>query len=72
MNERERIAFDRMLVNEWNEQYPEGQKVIVVQDSGKYCHTVTTSKAQLLGGHTAVIFLEGITGCYSLRRVIAI
>ena len=49
----------------------------VEMDSGEIRATTTRSNAQMLGaepsrgcpGHTAVIFLEGITGCYNLSRV---
>lgn len=30
--------------------------------------TVTTSPAQVLGGHTAVVFLEGISGCVDISH----
>lgn len=31
--------------------------------------TVTTSEAEILSGHSAVVWLEGIRGCYQLDRV---
>ena len=65
------------LVNQWNALYPIGTAVTVELDSGEIRSTTTRSNAQMLGaepsrgdpGHTAVIFLEGITGCYNLSRV---
>lgn len=46
-----------------------GTAVIVKLDSGEERRTRTRSQPFLLGGHTAVIQLEGIPGCYSLERV---
>lgn len=31
--------------------------------------TVTRSEAQILGGHTAVVWMEGVSGCYDLECV---
>lgn len=62
------------LVEAWNKEHPIGTKVVVTR-SDEICHTKTRSKAQMLGssgdypGHTAVIWLEGIAGCYTLERV---
>jgi hypothetical protein len=59
-------------VNEWNNQYPVGMKVTVRLDDGSAKDTATTSTAQVLGGHSAVIWLEGISGCYAINRVTAV
>ncbi len=62
------------LVEAWNKEHPIGTKVVVTL-SDEIRHTKTRSKAQMLGasgdypGHTAVIWLEGIAGCYTLERV---
>lgn len=40
-------------------------------DSGERRETRTMSDEQLLGGHTAVVWLEGIAGAYALERVTA-
>jgi len=53
----------------WNDRYPIGTKVIVTKDVSGEVETITRSDAQVLSGHTAVIWLEGITGCYELERV---
>lgn len=57
------------LVAGWNKKYPEGTEVIVKKDNGAEIKTKTRSEAWLLGGHTAVILLEGISGCYALERI---
>jgi len=52
-----------------------GTDVIVTKDDGTEIKTKTRSAAYMLGasgdypGHTAVIQLEGISGCYALDRV---
>lgn len=56
------------LVEAWKGT-PEGTDVIVTKDRGEEIRTRTRSAPWLLGGHTAVIMLEGISGGYSLARV---
>lgn len=63
---------EKHKVDDWNRKYPIGQKVIVELDSGKTVETITTHKATLLGGHTAVAWLKDIIGCYDLDRITAI
>ncbi len=53
----------------WNLKHPIGTEVTVELDSGEMRATATTSAAQMMSGHTAVIFLHGISGCYLLSRV---
>lgn len=54
----------------WNTANPViGTPVTVTLDTGEQRETVTRSAAEVLGGHTAVVWLEGIVGCYDLRRV---
>lgn len=72
---RSRRPADEMqqwLVDKWNELYPAGTPVRVRTDSRGTIETVTRSAAELLSGHTAVVWLKGIAGCYSLERVTAI
>ena len=66
-----RIIDDVHAVNNWNERYDIGTPVNVKLDDGSIKETRTCSVAWMLGGHTAVIMLEGISGGYSLRRVTA-
>jgi len=56
----------------WNDAYPIGTKVKLVLDEGEPIETITRSKAEVLSGHSAVIWLRGVTGCYLLDRVTAI
>ena len=57
------------LVDRWNSRYPVGVEVRVTKDLGEVVETKTRSEASMLGGHSAVIWLEGISGCYLLSRV---
>lgn len=56
-------------VDSWNAQNEVGAAVTVTKDNGDEIHTTTRGKAYVLSGHTAVIFLDGISGCYALDRV---
>lgn len=53
----------------WNAAHPVGTKVIVRRDGGQEEETATRSEALVLSGHSAVIWLDGISGCYLLDRV---
>jgi len=57
-------------VLKFNTECPEGTEVIVTLDDGSTRKTQTTSEAWILGGHTAVVLLDGISGCYLLSRVV--
>jgi hypothetical protein len=47
-----------------------GDVVNVRLDNGETFTTKTRSEAQLLGGHTPVIWVDGISGAYLLDRVV--
>ena len=53
----------------FNARYPIGARVSVRKDDGEAVITTTRSKASVLSGHSAVIWLDGIAGCYLLDRV---
>lgn len=55
--------------DDFNSRYPIGQSVSVRKDGGDGVLTTTRSEAQVLSGHSAVIWLVGISGCYLLNRV---
>lgn len=57
------------MVKAWNGAHEPGIDVIVTDDFGEDCFTKTRSYAELLGGHTPVVWLVGIRGCYDLTRV---
>ena len=49
-----------------------GAAVTVLLDGGEVRETITTSEAQVLSDHSAVIWLDGISGCYLLERVTSV
>jgi hypothetical protein len=53
----------------FNAECPVGTEVLVKTDSKGNLITKTRSEAYVLSGHTPVIFVEGISGCYLLDRV---
>lgn len=59
-------------VDAFNAKYPVGTEVAVRRDNGESQVTITRSKAEVLSGHSAVIWLDGISGCYLLDRVSAV
>lgn len=59
-------------VDSWNAKYSIGTTVDLTKDNGEIVRTRTRSDAEVLSGHTAVIWLEGITGCYCLNRIRAV
>jgi hypothetical protein len=52
----------------WNAAHPVGTSVILLRDSGPM-PTRTRSAAEVLSGHSAVVWLDGVAGCYDLERV---
>lgn len=55
--------------DDWNSAHPVGTAVILKRDSGHEQQTRTRSEAQVLSGHSAVIWLDDVSGCYSLNNV---
>lgn len=63
------VKAQERQVREWNETFPIGIPVKVELDGGNEFNTVTTTEAQMLGEHTAVIWVQGNESCYLLERV---
>jgi hypothetical protein len=57
------------LCDEWNAAHPIGEAVWLKRDNGRELLTETRSRAEVLEGHSAVIWLKGVAGCYLLERV---
>lgn len=57
------------LIEEFNAANQIGIEVDVKKDGGSINRTKTRSEAWLMGGHTAMILLDGISGGYMLERV---
>ena len=53
----------------FNEKHPVGSPVTVVKDLGEKLETKVKYPAEILSGHTAVVWLCGVSGCYELDRV---
>ena len=52
----------------WNKEHPVGIAVILTDDFQEKRLTNTKSEAEVLGGHTAVVWTE-LKGCYLLERI---
>lgn len=63
------LAILQDEVDRFNAVHPIGQSVSVKLDNGERRVTTTRSEASILSGHSAVIWLDGISGCYALDRV---
>lgn len=57
-------------VESFNIEHPVGSPVTVRMDGGGFLDTTVKHPAQVLGGHTPVVWLEGVSGCYMLSRVV--
>ena len=66
---RKSAAQLQAACDKFNAAHQVGAAVSVELDSGEIRNTFTTSEAQVLSGHTAVIWLDGVRGCYDLERV---
>ena len=58
-------------IKAFNEIHPVGTSVIVIKDNGELLKTKVRHPAEIMGGHTAVVWLNDISGAYSLNRIIA-
>ncbi len=63
--EQELLALQQKI-NEWNRSYPIGSKVTVASHEGP---VATKTKAMMLFGHRAAIYLEGYNGYFELNSV---
>ncbi|MHC4397689.1 MAG: hypothetical protein ACYS1A_18760 [Planctomycetota bacterium] len=65
------IEVMQSKVDAFNKRNPVGSPVTVIKDFGERVETKVSAPADILSGHTAVVWLEGIRGCYMLDRVIS-
>ncbi len=70
MNREQSVEVMQRLVDAFNKKNPVGTSVTVVKDRGEKVETRVKYPAEVLSGHTPVVWLEGISGCYCLDRVI--
>ena len=64
------IEVMQSKVDAFNRRNPVGTTVTVIKDLGEKFETKVKFPAEVLSGHTPVVWLEGISGCYLLDRVI--
>lgn len=69
LRHQESVAELIATIRDWNSKYPIGTDVIYERALGPALCTTTRSAAQVLAGHTAVIFVEGVSGCVRLDCV---
>jgi len=67
---QESIEVMQDKVEAFNKRNPVGTPVTVVKDFGERVETKVKYPAEVLSGHTAVVWLYGISGCYLLDRVV--
>lgn len=66
---RSNLAQLQKQCDDWNAANAVGCDVILRKDSGEDFQTKTRSEAEILSGHSAVIWLDNVRGCYQLDRV---
>lgn len=54
------------IVDDFNKRYPVGSQVVLRKDTGLLV-TFVRAPAEVLGGHSAVAWFEGVRGCYSIE-----
>lgn len=64
-----RSANPQKAVDAWNAKHPVGTLVRLRKDNDTIVEGKTSHEAYVLGGHSAVIHVEGVRGCYLLDRV---
>ena len=69
MEHARRIQEQCQMVRNFNQCCPTGQKVKITNDDKSTFEAKTRTPAQLLSGHTAVVWLEDVAGCYALTRI---
>lgn len=67
---RSREAQERDVTT-WNAEVSVGAPVYYRKDDNSIVATHTRTEAQMLSGHTAVVWLENVRGCVALDRVSA-
>ena len=60
------LAQLEKIVFHFNEAYPVGSEVMLRKDTETIA-TKVTAPAQVLSGHSAVGWFEGVSGCYSIE-----
>jgi hypothetical protein len=69
MPKRKSLKQLQTICDKFNAAVRLRNEVAVKLDGGEILHTKTRSDAQVLSGHSPVIWLENVSGCYLLDRV---
>ncbi len=67
---RDSMEVMQSKVDVFNKKNPVGASVWVVKDLGEQMLTKVKHPAYIMGGHSAMVHVEGISGCYCLDRVV--
>jgi hypothetical protein len=59
-------AHLQRIVDRFNRSFPVGSRVILRKDTGEV-ETTVKAPAEVLSGHSAVGWFEGVRGCYSIE-----
>lgn len=62
-------ALLSLQVDEFNKKHKIGDEVFLSKDSGETVKTKVKYPAEILSGHSAVAWFEGISGCYKIDRI---
>ncbi len=65
----QKLSKLQAICNAWNLANGVGTPVRLIRDSGDVLITRTRSPAQVLSGHSAVVWVDGVAGCYHLTHV---
>lgn len=55
----------QQLVDDFNRLFPVGTEVMLRKDTERV-RTTVTHPAEILGGHSAVAWFDGVRGCYAI------
>lgn len=55
----------------FNKKHPVGTFVTLIEDDGGKFETQIRYRAEIMGGHTPVVWVNGLAGAYSLNRIVA-
>ncbi|MEE9354759.1 MAG: hypothetical protein V3U75_04140 [Methylococcaceae bacterium] len=56
----------------FNKEHPVKSAVFYIDDLGEPIATTIKHPAEVLGNHTAVVWLEGVRGAYALNRIVSV
>jgi hypothetical protein len=62
VREQKKRAKLQQAVDEFNARFPVGTALILQKDAGPI-ETIVRAAAQVLGGHSAVAWFDGVSGC---------